>query len=81
MKLPRSASGRQVIAALERSFGYCVVHREGSHVTLQTDSPERHRITVPDHKALRVGTLNAILRAVAKAQGVGKQELIRKLFA
>ncbi len=80
MKLPRDASGRQVIAALERSFGYRVVHREGSHVVLQTDSPRRHRLSVPDHKALSIGTLNAILRAVARAQGVGKQEVADRLL-
>jgi predicted RNA binding protein YcfA (HicA-like mRNA interferase family) len=80
MKLPRSASGQQLIAALERSFGYHVVHREGSHVILQTDSPRRHRLSIPDHKALRVGTLNGILRAVGNAQGLGKQEVARRLF-
>ena len=56
------------------------MHREGSHVVLQTDSPRRHRLTVPDHKALRIGTLNAIVRSVAHAQGMGKQEAVRKLF-
>jgi len=80
MKLPRDASGRQVIAALERSFGYRVVHREGSHVVLQTDPPRSHRLCVPDHKALRIGTLNAILRSVAEAQGISKQELVDRLF-
>lgn len=81
MKLPRDASGRQVMAALERSFGYRVVHREGSHAILQTDSPRPHRLSVPDHKVLRIGTLNAILRAVARAQGMSKQEVADKLFA
>ena len=32
MKLPRSVSGQQVIAALERSFGYRIVYPKGSHV-------------------------------------------------
>jgi predicted RNA binding protein YcfA (HicA-like mRNA interferase family) len=80
MKLPRDVSGLHVVAALGRSFGYRVVHREGSHVILQADSPRHHRLSVPDHKALRVGTLNGILRAVAEAQGIGKQELAKKLF-
>jgi predicted RNA binding protein YcfA (HicA-like mRNA interferase family) len=81
MKLPRDASGRQVIAALEQSFGYRCIHREGSHVVLQTDTPARHRVTVPDHKALRIGTLNAIVRVVALAQNLPKQEVARRLFA
>jgi len=80
VKLPRDASGREVIAALERCFGYRVVSREGSHVVLQSDSPRRHRLTVPEHKVLRIGTLSAILRAVAEAQGVTKQEVVARLF-
>lgn len=80
MKLPRGVSGREVIAALERSFGYRVVHREGSHVVLETEPPNRHRLSVPDHKALRVGTVSAIVRAVARAQGMGKQQVVSKLF-
>jgi len=80
MKLPRDVSGQQVVASLERSFGYRVVHREGSHIILQTDSPQRHRVTLPDHKVLRVGTLNAILRAVAAARGMEKREVVKRLF-
>jgi predicted RNA binding protein YcfA (HicA-like mRNA interferase family) len=80
MKLPRNASGQQVIAALERSFGYRVVHREGSHIILQTNDPRRHRVTGPDHKTLRVGTLNSILRAVAAAQGLSKGDIAERLF-
>jgi len=80
MKLPRDVSGRQVISALERSFGYRLVHQEGSHAVLQTDPPRRHRLSVPDHKALRIGTLNAILRAVSRAQGVSKDEVARAIF-
>lgn len=80
MKLPRGVSGQKVIDALERCFGYRVVHREGSHVTLQADSPQRHRVTVPDHRALRVGTLNAILRAVAASHGIEKREVVDRLF-
>ena len=38
------------------------VHEEGSHVVLQVETPQHHRISIPDHDALRVGTLNAICR-------------------
>jgi len=80
MKLPRDVSGQRLIACLERSFGYRAVHREGSHVILQTDTPRRHRVTVPDHKALRIGTLNSVLRAVARAQSVSKADVVERLF-
>jgi predicted RNA binding protein YcfA (HicA-like mRNA interferase family) len=45
----------------------------GSHIILETEEPARHRIAVPAHKALRVGTLNAILRAVAKHKGIERE--------
>lgn len=80
MKLPRNLSGRALITAMETAFGYKKVHQEGSHVVIETASPRRHRIAVPDHRALRVGTLNAILRAVARAQGLAKEEVARRLF-
>jgi len=80
MKLPRNVSGRRLISAVERVYGYRLVHQEGSHAILQNDSPRRHRLSVPDHKALRVGTLNAILRALAKARGVTKEQVVRELF-
>jgi predicted RNA binding protein YcfA (HicA-like mRNA interferase family) len=80
MKLPRDLSGRELAARLGRAFGYRRVHQEGSHIVLETDSPRSHRIAVPDHKALRVGTLNAILRAVAEVQGLPKEEAVQRLL-
>jgi len=61
MKLPRDLSGRELIRRLERTFGYHQVHQVGSHVVLQTAPPLSHRIAVPDHATLRVGTLNGII--------------------
>jgi predicted RNA binding protein YcfA (HicA-like mRNA interferase family) len=55
------------------------VNQEGSHVILETNAPRKHRISIPDHSPLRIGTLNAILNAVAKAQGVEKESLLRRL--
>jgi predicted RNA binding protein YcfA (HicA-like mRNA interferase family) len=52
------------------------VHQVGSHVILETDDPVRHRISVPDHAVLRVGTLNGILRAVAAHKGVGRDDIL-----
>jgi predicted RNA binding protein YcfA (HicA-like mRNA interferase family) len=43
-------------------MGYVVDRQRGSHVILrQTEVPHR-RLTIPDHKELRKGTLRAILR-------------------
>jgi hypothetical protein len=43
----RPASGRKV-------------HQVGSHVIIETDTPQHQRLSVPDHHPLRTGTLNAI---------------------
>ena len=49
------------------------------HIILQTDQPTPHRVSVPDHFPLRLGTFNAILRAVAYAKLVSKDDVIRSL--
>lgn len=76
MRLPRDLSGAELIKVLGRSWGYRRVHQVGSHVILETDVPARHRISVPDHAVLRVGTLNGILRAVAAHKGVGRDNIL-----
>ena len=39
-----------------------------------------HHITIPHHKELRVGTLNAILSDVAGYLDIERDELARNLF-
>ena len=77
MKLPRDLSGAELIKLLCKHFGYRRVNQEGSHVILETANPRRHRISIPDHAPLRIGTLNAILRAVAGVQSVEKEDILR----
>ena len=79
MKLPRDLSGRDLVKGLVQHWDYRLVNQVGSHIVLQTDTPAPHRVSVPDHDSLRVGTLNAILRAVAKAKGVSREEVVAKL--
>ncbi|HYT59875.1 MAG TPA: type II toxin-antitoxin system HicA family toxin [Haliangiales bacterium] len=79
MKLPRDLNGAELIKVLCRHFGYRKVNQEGSHVILQTDTPQHHRLAVPDHNPLRLGTLNAILNTVARAKGVEKGDILDKL--
>jgi len=57
-------------------MGLSKVHQVGSHIILQTESPRHHRIAIPDHKPLRVGTLNAILREVAAAKNVTREDIL-----
>jgi predicted RNA binding protein YcfA (HicA-like mRNA interferase family) len=55
------------------------VHQVGSHVILQFLLPTSHRIAVPAHSPLRVGTLNAILSAVAAHKGVTKEDVLKDI--
>jgi predicted RNA binding protein YcfA (HicA-like mRNA interferase family) len=79
MKIPRDLSGTQLVKVLCRDWGYREVHQEGSHIILQTDTPAHHRLSVPNHNPLRVGTLNGIVRAVSVHKGVERQQLLDTL--
>jgi len=39
-----------------------------------------HRITIPGHSPLKVGTLNSIRREVAEHLGLERDELLRELI-
>ena len=79
MRLPRDLTGAQVVRALGQ-LGYKATRQTGSHVRLTCESPEQHHITVPLHDPLRIGTLAAILSAVAEAQGMTRDELQQKIL-
>lgn len=79
MKLPRDLSGNSLARKLSQ-FGYVLTRRTGSHqrLTRTTDRGTR-QITIPQHKNLRVGTLNAILMEVASHLEISKAELLDRL--
>ncbi|TAM80566.1 MAG: addiction module toxin, HicA family [Acidobacteria bacterium] len=74
---PRDLSGEALVKALSRSWGYHVVHQEGSHIVLETAEPSHQRIVVPAHRQLRIGTLSTILRLVARHKGVERDAILR----
>lgn len=76
MKLPRDLYGRDLARALCTHWAYVKVNQVGSHIILQTETPQHHRLSIPDHKPLRVGTLQAILREVGAAKGVGREDIL-----
>jgi predicted RNA binding protein YcfA (HicA-like mRNA interferase family) len=79
MKIPRDLSGQDLVRLLCRDWAYRVVHQEGSHIILETDTPSHQRIAVPAHKNLRVGTLSAILKSVATHKRVDRQKILHSL--
>ncbi|MBS1708023.1 MAG: type II toxin-antitoxin system HicA family toxin [Armatimonadetes bacterium] len=58
-KIPRGLSGREVVSALEKA-GFRFSRQKGSHILLFRADPKA-RVTVPDHREVRVGTLQQIL--------------------
>ena len=80
MKLPRDVSGDNLAKKLE-PLGYQITRQTGSHLRLTRATHERsHHVTIPRRDALRVGTLNGILREVANSLGVSKEELIKRIL-
>jgi predicted RNA binding protein YcfA (HicA-like mRNA interferase family) len=77
MKLPRDLSGEALARHLTKRWHYERVHQVGSHIILQTEDPFQHRVAVPAHTPLRVGTLNSILSAVAAHKGVTKEDVLK----
>jgi predicted RNA binding protein YcfA (HicA-like mRNA interferase family) len=79
MRLPRDLSGRE-LARLLRRYGYAVTRETGSHMRLTTQQGGEHHVTIPDHDALRIGTLSGILGDVAEHLKLERSALAAELF-
>jgi len=55
-------SGREVVKALHR-IGFIIDHQRGSHIFLH-NLEKNISIIVPNHKEIKKGTLNSILKKV-----------------
>jgi len=79
-KIPRDVSGKELVQCLGK-LKYRVVRQTGSHIRLEcTGETETHRLTIPDHNFLKIGTLNGILSDVAEFHCVGKSVIMETLF-
>ena len=80
MRLPRDLSGHELITLLRR-YDYEVIRQVGSHIRLQSEfRGHTHHLTVPAHRSLRIGTLNAILSDVAAYLEIERSKLELELF-
>lgn len=79
MKLPRDTSGAELAKRLKK-LEYKMSRQTGSHIRLSTELKGEHHITIPQHRSLSVGTLNAILKEIADHFEMDKTDLIRMLF-
>jgi hypothetical protein len=80
MKTPRDLSGRSLADGLCRYWDYRQIHQAGSHIVLQTEMPGHQRISIPAHDALRIGTLNALLKLVAEHKRVGRDKILNSIL-
>jgi predicted RNA binding protein YcfA (HicA-like mRNA interferase family) len=78
MRLPRDWGG-ETLAKLLKRYGYEITRQTGSHMRLTTQQGGEHHVTIPRHSALRVGTLNAILKDVAQHLELERDELLAEL--
>ena len=75
---PRDISGYDLAKAL-RALDYERVRQDGSHIRLTTQHGGQHHVTVPNHNPIKVGTLAAILKAVAAHHKLTIEELLAQL--
>ena len=79
MKTPRDLNGED-LAKLLRRYNYEITRQAGSHIRLTTTLNGEHHVTIPRHRPLKVGTLNAILRDVAQHFDLSRDELLNSLL-
>lgn len=79
MRIPRDVGGDELARLLKR-HGYEVTRQVGSHMRLTTKKGGEYHVTIPQHKPLRIGTLNSILKDVADHLKLSREELLESLF-
>ena len=79
MKIPRDISGISLAKKLEK-FGYSISRQTGSHIRLTTLQSGEHRLTIPHHDPLKIGTLSSVLNAVSEHFDMTKEDIINNIF-
>ena len=80
MKTPRDLDGSELVKILKR-YGYNTIHQTGSHIIIRTQEKGEHTLSVPNHKPLKVGTLDSILGGIAEHFEIKKEEVIRRVLS
>jgi predicted RNA binding protein YcfA (HicA-like mRNA interferase family) len=78
VRIPRDVSGAELVKALQK-VGYLVTRQTGSHIRVETQEPTKHRITIPNHDPIKIGTLCSILDDVAEHLEIERSELLTRL--
>ncbi|MCX6809723.1 MAG: type II toxin-antitoxin system HicA family toxin [Candidatus Berkelbacteria bacterium] len=69
-------SGKELIKALQK-VGFLIISQKGSHIKLRKISAPIKTVVVPNHRIIRPGTLNNILK-LAQLDRDKLQELFKK---
>jgi predicted RNA binding protein YcfA (HicA-like mRNA interferase family) len=81
MTLPRDLSGDELVILLRRHYGYRIIRQRGSHARLASvQGGTEHRVTVPRHRQLSIGTLSGIISDIAAHLGLTSRQVRQALF-
>lgn len=78
MRLPRDVEPQRLVRALS-VLGYVQTRQTGSHIRVTTQSGGEHHEVAPNHKPIKIGTLQSILSSIACHHGIKVDELLRML--
>lgn len=60
-------------------MGYEPTRQTGSHIRVTTQLDGEHHEVIPNHKPIKIGTLQSILSSIAAHHGITIEELLRIL--
>lgn len=80
MRISRDVGAEDLISLLRRN-GYESTRQTGSHICITTILNGEHHVTIPRHKPLRVGTLQAILSDIAGHLNTDWRTFAEELFS
>ena len=79
MKVPRDVNADKLIKFLEK-YGYVIINQTGSHIKLSKKTDEgEHIITVPNHKPIKIGTLQSIVKDICNFNNLDIKNFYRQL--
>jgi predicted RNA binding protein YcfA (HicA-like mRNA interferase family) len=80
MQVPKNIKGKEVLALLNRHYGYQKTRQIGSHIRATTNQNGQHHVTIPDHSPIKENTLKGIIADVAKHFGTSGEAVCKVLF-
>ncbi len=78
MRLPRDIEPAELVHAL-RVLGYEPTRQSGLHIRITTQVSGEHHEVIPNHKPIKIGTLQSILSSIASHHKISVEELLHKL--